>query len=94
MHLTSIVLDCKTVRIFAYSYTREQLKVWNEAENRERGWGETPHILTPRFADFFTDFEKKKTILQSTIVPLTISLCVNKKKEDKRGVGGGGPNPP
>ena len=24
LHLTSMVLDCKTVRIFAYSYTREQ----------------------------------------------------------------------
>ena len=35
-------LDCKTVRIFAYSSTREQSnnnkkKVWNEAENRDRG---------------------------------------------------------
>ena len=44
-------------------------KVWNEAENRERNWGETLKIqaceasagetLTPRFTDFFTDFEKK-----------------------------------
>ena len=31
-------IDCKTVRIFAYSSTREQS---NEAENRERDWGET-----------------------------------------------------
>ena len=31
-------LDCKTVRIFAYSSTHEHAKqkVWNEAENRER----------------------------------------------------------
>ena len=45
-------------------------KVWNEAENRERDWGETlwecearelraRKTLTPRFTDFFTDFEKK-----------------------------------
>ena len=35
-------LDCKTVRIFAYSSTRAvKQKVWNEAENRERDWGET-----------------------------------------------------
>ena len=73
-------LDCKTVRIFAYSSTREQSnkRSGNEAENRERDWGETLKILasharracearalrarktlTPRFTDFFTDFEKK-----------------------------------
>ena len=45
-------------------------KVWNEAENIERDWGETlwacearerraRKTLTPRFTDFFTDFEKK-----------------------------------
>ena len=52
--------------------------MWNEAENRERDWGETlktrfflaPHTcearavrarkaLTPRFTDFFTDFDEK-----------------------------------
>ena len=69
-----VVLD-KTVRIFAYSSTREQSK----AENRERDWGETLKIrffslashacearavrahktLTPRVTDFFTDFEEK-----------------------------------
>ena len=60
-------LDCKTVK----------QKVWNEAENRERDWGETLSLashalracearavrarkaLTPRFNDFFTDFEEK-----------------------------------
>ena len=37
-----ITKDCKTFRIFAYSSEREQSnkKVWNEAENREREWGE------------------------------------------------------
>ena len=75
-------VDCKTVRISAYSSTRDpravKRKVWNEAENRERDWGETlashalrkPYgrvrlarfalkTLTPRFTDFFTNFEKK-----------------------------------
>ena len=47
--------------------------MWNEAENRERDWGETLKFflacearavrarktLTPRFTDFFTDFEEK-----------------------------------
>ena len=78
-----LFIDCKTVRIFAYSSTRAvKQKVWNEAENRERDWGETLKIrffslashalracearalrarktLTPRFTDFFTDYEKK-----------------------------------
>jgi len=78
--LAPVVLDCKTARIFANSSTGEQSnkKVWNEAENIERDWGETIKIgffslasqalraceaarktLTPRFTDFFTDFEKK-----------------------------------
>ena len=61
-------VDCKTVRIFVFKYARAvKQKVWNEAENRERDWGETllacearaRKTLTPRFTDFFTDFEKK-----------------------------------
>ena len=40
-------------------------KVWNEAENRAR-LGRDAKTLTPRFTDFFTDFEKKNpTVLQS-----------------------------
>ena len=39
--------------VFKYARAVKQ-KVWNEAENRELHWGETP-----RFTDFFTDFEKK-----------------------------------
>ena len=35
--------------VFKYAQAVKQ-KIWNEAENRERDWGET---------DFFTDFEKK-----------------------------------
>ena len=56
-----------------FKYTRAvKQKVWNEAGNRERDWGETLKIraralralrarktLTPRFTDFFTDFEEK-----------------------------------
>ena len=67
--------------VFKYSRAVKQ-KVWNEAEHRERDWGETIKIrffsvasqalragearalrarktLMPRFADVFTDFEKK-----------------------------------
>ena len=40
--------------VFKYARAVKQ-KVWNEAENRERDWGET---LTPRFTDFVTDFGK------------------------------------
>ena len=49
-------------------------KVWNEAENREQDWGETPYgrvrlvRCTPHFTDFFTDFGKKTpTVLQSIL---------------------------
>ena len=66
--------------VFKYARAVKQ-KVCNEAENRERDWGETlgffspashalwacearalrarTRTLTPRFTDFFTDFEKK-----------------------------------
>ena len=53
--------------VFKYARAVKQ-KVWNEAETRERDWGETLHArktLTPRFPDFFTDLEKKSTILKS-----------------------------
>ena len=64
--------------VFKYARAVKQ-KVSNEAENRERDWGETLRAcetraprarktLTPRFTDFFTDFEKKRTtVLQSTM---------------------------
>ena len=55
-------LDCKTVRIFVYSSTREQ-------SNKRSGMRLKTEVfflslrarksLTPRFTDFFTDFEKK-----------------------------------
>ena len=64
--------------VFKYARAVKQ-KVSSEAENRERDWGETLRAcetraprarktLTPRFTDFFTDFEKKRTtVLQSTM---------------------------
>ena len=76
----STSLDCKTVRIFAYSSAREQsnkrsgTKLKTESETGERRYYSlASHALracearalrarktrTPRFTDFFTDFEKK-----------------------------------
>ena len=57
-----MVVDCKTVRIFAYSSTREQsnkrsrTRLKTEGERLARFAVKT---LTPRFTDFLTDFEKK-----------------------------------
>ena len=54
-----VLLDCKTVRIFAYSSKREQ--------SNERCEARAPRAcktLTPRFTDFLTDFEKKKNTRQ------------------------------
>jgi len=56
-------LDCKTVRIFAYSSTREQSNKSSLASHALRAC-EARALLarktfTPRFTDFFTDFEKK-----------------------------------
>jgi len=66
-------VDCKTVRIFAYSSTREQsIKrsglALRACEARAR------KTLTPRFTDFFTDFEKKPTVLQSNSEVAFLSL--------------------
>ena len=70
-HVLSRLQNSQYFCVFKYARAVKQ-KVWNEAENRERDWGETLKIracearelrarktLTPRFADFFTDFEKK-----------------------------------
>ena len=72
-----MVVNCKTVRIFAYSSTREQsnkrsgTKLKTESETGEGRFFLLPHTrktLTPRFTDFFTDFEKKNpTVLQSRL---------------------------
>ena len=44
IHRSNFVLDRKTVRILGVSkYARAvKQKVWNETENGERDWGETP----------------------------------------------------
>ena len=62
-------VDCKTVRIFAYSITREQsnkrsgMRLKTESETGVRPYGRVRlrarKTLPPRFNDFFTDFEKK-----------------------------------
>ena len=73
-------VDCKTVRIFAYSSTREQsnkmsgMRLKTESETGERRFFilashalracearalRARKTLTPRFTEFFTDFEKK-----------------------------------
>ena len=57
----SVHLDCKTVRIFAYSSTREQSNKRSAMRLRAR------KTLTPRFTDFFTDFEEKTDCLQSAV---------------------------
>ena len=57
------ILDCNTVRIFECSSTREQSN--KRSATRLRTESET---LTPRFTDFFTDFEKKATVLQSVFI--------------------------
>ena len=62
-------LDYKTVRIFAYSNTREQsnnrsgTRLKTESETGERRCARK--TLTPRFPDSFADLEKKSTVLQS-----------------------------
>ena len=58
----SFGIDCKTVfsRIFAYSSTREQ-----SCEARTLRALKT---LTPRFTDFFTDFEKKNRLFCSLLL--------------------------
>ena len=57
------ILDCNTVRIFECSSTREQSN--KRSATRLRTESET---LTPRFTDFFTDFEKNPTVLQSIFI--------------------------
>ena len=52
--------DCKTVRIFAYSSTREQ-------SNKKS--------LTRRFTDFFTDFEKKTRLFCSLLSCALVIYC-------------------
>ena len=67
--MTGEILDCKTVGIFAYSSTREQSKKerdWGETLKilltRRACDASTVcarKAVTPRFTDFFTDFEEQ-----------------------------------
>ena len=58
------VLDCKTVRIFTYSSTREQARALR-----------TRKTLTPRLTDFFTDFEKKTNCFAVYACPNIVESC-------------------
>ena len=78
-------MDCKQsvfLRIQVRNARAVKQKVWNEAENRERGFFSfasqalracevralrVRKILTARFTDFFTDFEKKTRLFCSLI---------------------------
>ena len=82
------IVDCKTVRIFAYSSTREQ------SNNRFRTRLKTETMrallagdahelrarktLTPRFTDFFTDFEEKKTSVLQRFAIIAIHPILSK----------------
>ena len=52
-----MLVDCKTVRIFAYSSTREQSN--KRSGTRLKTESETGDGTLYGFTDFFTDFEKK-----------------------------------
>ena len=52
-------IDYKTVRIFAYSSTREQSNERSENRGRVRLARFALKTLTPRLTDFFPDLEKK-----------------------------------
>ena len=71
-----MTLDCKTVRIFAYSSTRElSNKVWSEAENGEHESGKrrygrvrlarSARVRLLRYAKPIS--RNKLTVLQSTV---------------------------
>ena len=78
------VLDCKTLRIFAYSSTREQsnersgTRLKTESETGERRFSLARFALktlTPRFTDFFTDFEQKNPDCFAVyLCPLSFSI--------------------
>ena len=43
-HRLGVAIDCKTVRMRFKKAQAVKQKVWNEAENRKRDWGETLKI--------------------------------------------------
>ena len=76
--IANINLDCKTVRIFACSSTREQSNKRSATRltslTCEARALRVRKTLTPRFTDFFTDFEKKTDINQH-LKPCVLDLC-------------------
>ena len=79
-------LDCKTVRIFAYSSTREQsnkrsgTRLKTESETHTLRACEARALrarktLTPRFTDFFTDFEKKTDCFAVYAILDHVTIC-------------------
>ena len=64
MRLAERLLDCKTVRIFAYSSTREQSNKRSGARLKTESETEERRFLSTNYAKL-TDFKKKSTILQS-----------------------------
>ena len=80
-----IFLDCKTVRIFCvFKYARAvKEKVWNEAENRERGWGSRgsrASDLRHALPISLLILRKKTTVLQSII----FCLSTNNARQEER----------
>ena len=84
--------------VFKYARAVKQ-KVWNEAENRERDWGETLKFfsrltrplrarktLTPRFTDFFTDFEKKTDCFAVYLAPSQRSKRLDRRNTQTVGL--------
>ena len=51
--------------VFKYARAVKQ-KVWNEAENRERDWGETQDSYATLYRFLYWFWEKKPTVLQSS----------------------------
>ena len=74
-------LDCKTVRIFAYSSTREQSnkRSGTQLKTESETWGETLKIRTVRFAYFFLASFARVRLLRHD---LPISLLILRKKTD------------
>ena len=97
--LTCVFVDCNTVRIFACSSSeqskeRSGTRLRTESETGERRYGRVRlasfarKTLTPRFTDFFTDFEKTKpTVLQSSVFAIapTIQHCLGWRRGNRKG---------
>ena len=64
MRLAERLLDCKTVRIFAYSSTSEQSNKRSGARLKTESETEKRRFLSTNYAKL-TDFKKKSTILRS-----------------------------